>query len=597
MQTTYAQRQQQFQEKAQQLQQRYNRLSLLRLLFFFGGLALVIFLFDVSVWLAMAAMVLWLLAFNRFLNWHQAIARDKQQHDHLAAVNADECRRLEKDFEDMDDGRDFLQAQHPYAVDLDLFGPYSFFQRYSRCSTSMGRERFAQYLLQGADYEEVLARQAAIEELEPLLDWRQNFQARGRSAEDQPQYRQQLLQWQAQAPFLRNLSYMPLLLLLLPIWNLGLLVLPFLGFHWIWVVLGLLPGILLLRKYLPQVNATHAQTGRATKVLRFYGEMLREVEQQTFSQAKLQTLHTAIAGKEQGASEGLRRLSHILAQLDLRYNVFAIFINIFVLWDLQYVYRLERWKAQYGQHLANWFEALAELEALQSLATLKHNHSNWVFPEIFPDIEQAPHFFDGEALGHPHIPADKRVANSLFLPRKGHVKLITGSNMGGKSTFLRTVGLNVVLAGMGSVVCAKRLSLPLLQVYSSMRTQDALHEETSSFYAELKRLKLILEAVEKQDNILFLLDEILKGTNSRDQHRGAKALVKQLLRYEGVGLIATHDLQIGQLQAQYPKAIENLCFEVEVRDGALHFDYKKRKGVSESFNATQLMRDMGIEVE
>lgn len=597
MQKTYAQRQRQFEQKAQQLQKRYNRFSLLRLLFFFGGLALVIFLFDVSVWLAMSSIVLWLLAFNRFLNWHQAISRDRQHHQHLAKVNADELRRLDKEFEGIDDGRDFLQAKHPYAIDLDLFGPYSFFQRYNRSSTSMGRERLAHYLLQPADYEEVMARQAAIQELTPQLDWRQHFQARGQSAEDAPEYRRQLIRWQAQAPFLRTLSYMPLVLWILPVWNIALLVLPFLGYHWIWVVLGLLPGILLLRKYLQQINTTHAQTGRATKVLRFYGEMLQEVEGQTFESEKLKALHQTIAGKEKGASEGLKRLSHILAQLDLRYNVFAIFINIFVLWDLQYVYRLEKWKEQYGRHLDDWFEALGQIEALQSLATMKYNHADWVFPEIFPSLEQAPHLLEGQGMGHPHIPKDKRVANDLFLPRKGHIKLITGSNMGGKSTFLRTVGLNVVLASMGSAVCAKQLSLPLLQIYSSMRTQDALHEETSSFYAELKRLKLILEAVKEQDNILFLLDEILKGTNSRDQHRGAKALVKQLLRYEGVGLIATHDLQIGKLEAQYPKAIENLCFEVEVADGELRFDYKKRKGVSESFNATQLMRDMGIEVE
>lgn len=597
MQTSYAQRQNQFNQKAKQLQKRYNRLSLLRLLFFFGGLALVIFLFDVSVWIAIGGTVLWLLAFNRFLNWHQAISNDKKHNEHLATVNADEVRRLEKDFEGFDDGRDFLEAKHPYAVDLDLFGPYSFFQRYNRCSTSMGRQRLAHYLLQPASYEEVLSRQAAVQELAPLLDWRQHVQARGQSAEDQPEYRHQLRRWQAQAPFLRTHSYMPIVLWVLPIWNISLLALPFWGFHWIWLLLGLLPGILLLRKYLKQVNVTHAQTGRATKVLRFYGEMLQEIERRIFESAKLKALHQTVAGREQGASEGLKKLSHILAQLDLRYNVFAIFINIFVLWDLQYVYRLEKWKLKYGQHLDDWFDALGEIEALQSLATLKHNHSDWAFPEIFPNLNDAPHFLDGKGMGHPHIPTDKRVENDLFLPRKGHVKLITGSNMGGKSTFLRTVGLNVVLAGMGSVVCAKQLSLPLLQVYSSMRTQDALHEETSSFYAELKRLKLILEAVEAQDNVLFLLDEILKGTNSRDQHRGAKALVKQLLRYEGVGLIATHDLQIGKLETQYPKAIENLCFEVEVEEGALRFDYKKRKGVSESFNATQLMRDMGIEVE
>ena len=287
----------------------------------------------------------------------------------------------------------------------------------------------------------------------------------------------------------------------------------------------------------------------------------------------------------------IQRLSYIIGQLNVRYNFFAIFLNLFALWDLQWVYQLERWKAQHQGAMPKWFNALAEIEALSSLATLYYNNPEWTFPRLTEED-----LLVAEALGHPLIHRDQRVCNDLHMPTDAHIKLITGSNMAGKSTFLRTAGLNIVLAMAGAPVCARRLQLPFLRVYTSMRTQDALHESTSSFYAELKRLKFIIEAVERREKVYFLLDEILKGTNSRDRHTGSKALIQQLIQSGGGGLIATHDLELGQLEAQYDGAIENLCIEVQTRNGELIFDYKLKKGVSQSFNATQLMRKMGIKI-
>jgi DNA mismatch repair ATPase MutS len=207
-------------------------------------------------------------------------------------------------------------------------------------------------------------------------------------------------------------------------------------------------------------------------------------------------------------------------------------------------------------------------------------------------------------MGHPLLNRDVRVGNDLSLPTRGHIKLITGSNMAGKSTFLRTIGLNLVMAQAGAPVCAESMTFPTLQVYTSMRTQDALHESTSSFFAELKRLKVIIEAVDAANQVghdqlpvFFLLDEILKGTNSVDRHTGSAALIRQLIRQRGGGLIATHDLELGRLEAEANGAIENLRIEVEIRDGQLDFDYKLKKGVSESFNATLLMKRMGIRIE
>jgi DNA mismatch repair ATPase MutS len=301
------------------------------------------------------------------------------------------------------------------------------------------------------------------------------------------------------------------------------------------------------------------------------------------------------------ASKRISRLSYIIGQLNVRYNAFAILLNISALWDLQWVYQLEKWKKQEKDHLPGWFEALATFEALCSYANLNYNNPSWSFPDV-----GNKNSVDAEALGHPLIHESERICNDINIPLNGHIKLVTGSNMAGKSTFLRTVGLNIILALSGAPVCAKRLSLPHLIVYTSMRTQDALHESTSSFYAELKRLKFIIEAVEEQagiaedskekQHVFFLLDEILKGTNSVDRHTGSKALIRQLIESKGSGIIATHDLELGKLEESYGGHVENLCIEVEIKDGKLYFDYKLKKGVSESFNATLLMQNMGIKI-
>ncbi len=320
--------------------------------------------------------------------------------------------------------------------------------------------------------------------------------------------------------------------------------------------------------------------------------MIEHIEDENFESEKLKTLKQKLLNTDKKASAQTKRLSYLIAQLNVRNNMFAIFLNLFGLWDLQWTYQLEKWKVQHQTLLPQWFDCLREFEAILSLATAFYNNPDWIMPQIVETDKVL-----AQAAGHPLIDSRKRICNDFSIPTKGHIKLITGSNMAGKSTLLRTVGLNVALANCGAPVCAEQFETPLLQLYSSMRTQDALHESTSSFYAELKRLKFIIEAVDNQENIFFLMDEILKGTNSNDRHTGSKALIKQLIKNKGAGLIATHDLELGQLEASYGGAIENWCMEVEVQDGELIFDYKLKKGVSQSFNATQLMKNMGIKIE
>ena len=406
---------------------------------------------------------------------------------------------------------------------------------------------------------------------------------------DNLQQIEMLYKWMEQPTFIHQNKWLRITLIALPILTiLGFAYFMYLQIFWLALVC-LLPAFLLLRQYVLRVNLVHQQTSHAEKALRHYASLIAHIEKGQFEADKLVRLQKAF---EPAASHAIARLSYIISQLNARYNAFVLLFNLFGLWDLQWVLSLEKWKLQQKGQLNKWFNALAEFETLSSFATIAFNNPDWTKPSI---VEEK--VIQATALGHPLISNAKRVANDMKLPTAGHIKLLTGSNMAGKSTLLRTVGLNIVLAMAGAPVCAQKLSLPLLQVYTSMRTQDALHESTSSFYAELKRLKVIIEAVEKGENIFFLLDEILKGTNSRDRHTGSKALIRQLIEQGGGGIIATHDLELGSLESQYNGPIENWCMEVEIQDGKLHFDYLLKKGVSKSFNATLLMQQMGIAIQ
>jgi len=600
MESKYQQRAADFKATAARLQRRYNQYALVRLGLFILAIGVAIYLFTAVGALAGTGFVLlFLLGFYRFIRWHQRIQQSQLHHEHLAKVNEWEAASLNHDFQAYHDGAAFLDTSHPYAVDLDLFGPFSVFQYMNRASTALGRQKLAHWLTQPAQPEAIKERQQATAELKDMLDWRQHFQAYGMEAEDELEEIKMLESWLEMPPYVSNQQWLVAMLYFIPMWSVIAIALWILYLPWYLAILLFLPAIWILRKYVERVNKTHVQTTHAEKALAHYSRLINHIEGHQFESPLLHKLQLEFTDGSHTASEAIQRLSYIISQLNVRYNAFAIILNVLGLWELHWVYRLERWKAAMKTHLPSWFEAMAAFEALSSYGNLFYNNSDWVMPDIHlkPQVE-------AQEIGHPLIHRDKRVCNSLTIPTNGHIKLVTGSNMAGKSTFLRTLGINAVLAMAGAPACAEQLKLPPLSVYTSMRTQDALHESTSSFYAELKRLKVIIEAVEEtaghhppQLQTFFLLDEILKGTNSNDRHTGSKALIQQLIRSRGSGVIATHDLELGSLEATADGAIENLRIEVEIEDGQLHFDYKLKKGVSQSFNATLLMKRMGIKID
>jgi DNA mismatch repair ATPase MutS len=254
---------------------------------------------------------------------------------------------------------------------------------------------------------------------------------------------------------------------------------------------------------------------------------------------------------------------------------------------------LNRWRERNKNLLAHWFELVAEMEVLNSLATLKFNHPDWCIPQILPT-----HFhLQGEAIGHPLINKQSRVRNDFNLNGIPEIALITGSNMAGKSTFLRSLGVGFLMAQMGAVVCAKSFSFSPVKIMSSMRIADNLSENTSTFYAELKKLKTIIEAVNRNEKIFILLDEILRGTNSLDRHSGSAALISQLVKENAVAVIATHDVELATLKNKFSESIHNYHFDVQVEGEELYFDYKLKEGICRSLNASILMKKIGIRLD
>lgn len=594
----YQEREKHFRQAADQLKKRYNLLSLGRLLYFVFAIALIIFLAQQHWSLALSWTILAIALFLWMILRHRKVQEAEQHHRHLAEVNRQEQAALDYHFSEFPDGGQYVDPFHPYSGDLDLFGPYSIFQFCNRTVTAAGSNQLAQWLLAPAEPEVVRERQRAVQELGPQVDWRQHFRAYGMAQADEQVYQLALQKWMDEPFFVYGKKWMRWALWLLPIWGIVALIVILPNYPLVLVLLAVLPAALLLRQTLQQVNRTLEYTAKAESWLLRYGILIQQIEKLEVKTPLSHDLQAHFRNTEAqfGASRAIRQLSYYLGQLNVRNNPFAIFLNLIGVWDLQWVYQLEKWKAEHRVDLPQWFAALGEMDALNSLANLHYNQPDWVFPVLHSEAS-----LSAKQLGHPLIPSNRRIGNDLQMPTQQHLKLLTGSNMAGKSTWLRSLGVNLVLAQAGAPVCAQALSMPPLLVFTGMRTQDDLSASASSFYAELRRLRAMLDAVIAQEGqrtgVFFLLDEILKGTNSRDRHQGSRALMLQLLRHGSAGFIATHDLELTAMEAENPGLIQNVCMEVDIQGDELYFDYTLKPGISQSFNASVLMRRMGIGVE
>ena len=512
----------------------------------------------------------------------------------LIAINETEQLVLQHQFTHLPDGSKYQPVSHPYSNDLDIFGRASLFQYINRTTSEQGHTAIASWLIEPGTVPSVLQRQEAAKELAGKTSWRQQLQAYGVADAITNSTEEKVSNWIAEENRFIHSTFWKILRIILPAISLSVLGLYIAGYidsnkFFPAATLLMIIAFSISKKVIP----AHSKLSKISPQLETLSTSIAWIEHTTFNSNFLQELKNVFAHHSEKASQKIKALTRILERLDLRLNI-VVFIplNTFLFWDLQQVFALEKWKEHNKQDISNWFKGLADMEAISSIGNLTFNHPAWVFPVI--SNEEA--VFESDNLGHPLIPAEKRVDNSFSTKNVNQLNLVTGSNMAGKSTFLRSIGINMVLAMMGAPVCARQLTLSPMKVMSSMRISDNLEESTSTFYAELKKLKEIIEAVNRNEKIFLLLDEILRGTNSADRHIGSKSLIKQLIHHKAAGVLATHDLELAKMAEIYPENIKNYHFDVQVTNEELYFDYKLKTGICQSMNASILMKKIGIEL-
>ena len=515
-------------------------------------------------------------------------------HERLININEQELLYLQHRYTHQKDGSEFYNDEHPYAGDLDIFGRASLYQYINRTNSEQGNRLFSDWLLAPASPRTIEARQKAVQELVQQTNWRQELQAHGSASTISIATEKKMEEWLREKNQFVDKKIWQLIRFVIPVIAISVL------FCFLFDVItyqlflqSLLVFTIIAFAITRSIILLYRKLNKITGQMEVLSNSIACIEQATFKDPLLVELKDQFHSKTNKASQQILQLKNIFNRFDYRLNpVVFVPLNIFLLWDLQQVLQLEKWKQKNNQQIGHWFSSLAALESLSSIATLAFNHPHWSFPKLKTDEPT----FIAEKLGHPLIDEKKNVLNDFSTVGREQVNLITGSNMAGKSTFLRSVGVNMVLAGMGAPVCAKQLTVTPLKVMSSMRIKDNLEESTSTFYAELKKLKQIIDAVNNNEAVFILLDEILRGTNSNDRHSGSKALIKQLLHHKATGILATHDLELANLAKEFPAGIHNYHFDVQVNKDELYFDYKLKRGICQSMNASILMKKIGIEL-
>ena len=601
---TFQSRKESFQNLAEQFQKQYNLWAIFRAILFLiiAVISYVIYQYFSGNYV-IPVVIIGISIFLFSVNKHLKIKYLRDKNRILSTLNEDEIKRLNNVFTRTETGERFAETNHFYASDLDIFGKQSLFKLLNRTHTYTGSSTLANWLKFPSQKVEILSRQESIEELSGKIDFRQDLEASAILIEEVSEPTQKLISWSEEPenetikkPFFQYGRFLPYLTVsMILVWAFGYIPI---GYPLLMLILH---GYILKQIY-DTVSHAIDQTIRLSATLKAYANLSELIVNETFTHQKLKDLQAKLSE----ASPAIRILEDILNKLGNRANpIFALIAGVPLLWDIQFFIKLENWKKMHRKDLPKWLSAIAEIETLNSFAGLRFANPEFVKPEISEETI----LLKTRGLAHPMIRKSKRIANDIQLVGEGKTIIITGSNMSGKSTFQRTVAVNVVLALAGSVVCAEAFACSFMQVFTSMRTQDSLEEDTSSFYAELKRLKTLIQAVGSGQfsvasgesvvgsclPVLYFLDEILKGTNSKDRHEGAKALMLQLHRTTASGFISTHDVELGD-EFDSQDFVENYSFSSEVVNDDLVFDYKLRSGVCHSFNASMLMKGIGIEM-
>lgn len=569
---------------------KYNSISILRLFSIFICLYLGFYYIKTNEILYLIGAFIFFMGFVFLMRFHSRLSFQKQLTAALLKINENEIIYLKREKIPFENGIEFNDFHHPYAYDLDIFGDHSLFQNLNRTATFIGKKTLANQLLSQFQNKEILENQQAVKELKSKIEWRQDFYALAAVSTDTKEAYESLMYWKS----FKN-DNLPKALIVasvaLPVLFFGLLTAYFITSKIIllsYLTYVFIANLVVLGRSLKRIQSEIAKADNIDKIIKQYSLLVQKIETENFQSEKLMDLQQQLIFKNATASSHLKDLSELFSRMDTIGNfVTAILFNGTFLFNLHVLRSLLKWKENYSAELEKWIAVIGEFEALNSLANLSYNNQDFVFPEI--NSEYKIGFKD---LSHPLLNPATRVGNDThFYPES--FMILTGSNMSGKSTFLRSLGINMVLGGIGSAVCASEATIHPLPVLVSMRLSDSLADSESYFFAEIKRLKQIMDVLEEKPAFV-LLDEILRGTNSDDKRNGTIEVVKKIIAKKAIGAIATHDIEVCLTTNDYPQILTNQCFEVEIKDNDLHFDYKLRSGICKNKSATFLMQKMGV---
>ncbi|SFW72260.1 MutS-related protein [Chitinophaga sancti] len=487
------------------------------------------------------------------------------------------------------DGTFFMDDTHPYAGDLDVFGYSSIYSHMNRTGTLTGANFLAQFLkAPWLGVEKTGERQEVVKELAPKLQFRQLLTAQAALAGEKSEDQHELRLWLDMPIRFLNDQFVQVARWVSP----ALSVVAFIYLIATYNVYPLLAMLainsLILRQFLKEINRQHILISSKERVFAKFSVLVQMINTENFGQAAMLNRDQE---KTQEAGVALKRLARIVNIWDQRMNMaIGMLLNGLGLYDLHCAVILEKWKLKYKDKVAGWMDVIYGFEIYNSMATFAYNHPDFIYPEVNDTQSQLA----GKGIGHPLIPVEECVKNDIAIGTPQQFLIITGSNMSGKSTFLRSVGCNLLLAMCGLPVCAEEFKCSPMKIMTSMRIKDSIAKHTSYFQAELLRLQEIVKVLKSGERVFILLDEILKGTNSEDKLSGSRSLIAHFLQYHCLGMIATHDLELGHMEEAYAGRIRNYCFESTIEDEQLFFDYRIREGVARNKNATFLMKKMEI---
>jgi hypothetical protein len=582
-----------FRLKAAREEKRLLLLSVLRLLSFIAAIGFLLTgLFERNPYFYIPFVVA-IFSFLFLVRRFALVSGSKEYLTRRTELNRKEAAAISGDISGFDSGEKYQNADHDFTNDADIFGKYSLFQYLNRTVTGYGSDTLATWLSDPYPLSSDLTeRQNVIRELSLKENWRHHFMASGIENSLEKKDIEQLIDWLSEKPLIESSVVRKASLIAFPFLTLVILVLVVSGVvHYSVFTFLFLLNLGIVAAGIKKVNRIHNTLSGRYREMTSASRLLTVFEKEQFNSGILRDIQISFTGSGNSASAAVKRLGKLSRQFDSRLNIIAaLFLNGIFLWDYQSVLKLEKWKLKFKNHFPVWLEMLGSVDAYISLANYSFNNSKFTYPVKLLKGS----IISAKDLGHPLIEPDKRVCNDFSAGRQGTLCIITGANMAGKSTFLRTVAVNSVLAMAGAPVCSTEMTFIPMRLFTSMRTTDSLSGNESYFYAELKRLRILKTRVENGEPLFFILDEILKGTNSADKSLGSRQFLKKIVELNGSGMIATHDTSICEMETEFPHLVINKCFEIEIDGELIKFDYKLNDGITRKMNAALLMKQMGI---